>query len=462
MPALNQEKFIADSLDSVIRQTFRDWELIIVDDGSTDKTASIVRNYTDDRIRYFYHPNQGVSETRNAGINHARGEYIAFLDADDLFHPEKLKAQVDLLDSNPETGLVYVSRFEIDKDGIELNLVLQPATATLSNIVLEFPFAPSDLMIRRYWLEKAGGFDRSFVINEDREWYVRMILAGCRCQGIEQFLSYRRLNDNKVFKDLPTRMDDMQRALQAAFLDPRCPEQVLALQPQAYHNIYRIWTYQAALQGESDLTREFYRQAVIYGPSLNNDLKGWIRFLIHTSIRDGGDHEKRLRILFSQLPFESTHVSKYLDKAISRGYLIRGTRETVWGRDVTADLYFGHAKQVDTHLDQELINILVDMLMKYEKAFGVVATKAMTVGLFSRFRQIFGDKYFRKFLGFYSINQAFKAFNRRNFSLVIEKVTFALIQNPAFIFNRGVISILCRSAIHRVKSLFHINQRYPA
>jgi hypothetical protein len=200
----------------------------------------------------------------------------------------------------------------------------------------------------------------------------------------------------------------------------------------------------------------------MHGPSLNSDLKGWIRFLIHSSIRDGGDHEKRLRILFSQLPLESPYISKYLDRSISRGYLIRATREAVWGRDASADLYFGQAKQVDTYLDQEIINILIDILMKYEKAFGAVATKAMTVSLFFKFRQIFGNKNFRKFLGFYSINQAFKAFSGRNFSLVMEKVTLALIQNPSFVFNRGVISILFRSAIYRVKSLFHINQRYPA
>ena len=100
MPAHNRETFIRDSMDSVLAQTFTDFELIVVDDGSTDTTAAIVESYTDRRIRLIRQPNQGVSVARNTGLEAARGEFITFLDSDDLYYPDFLKTLYRLIQSN--------------------------------------------------------------------------------------------------------------------------------------------------------------------------------------------------------------------------------------------------------------------------------------------------------------------------------------------------------------------------
>src|SRR5437867_2324775 len=109
---LNAEKFIQQAIESVFAQTYTDWELLLVDDGSTDKSTEIALSYADQhpaKVRYLEHEdhqNRGMSASRNLGIRHARGEYIAFLDADDVWLRGKLEEQVAILDSQPEAGMV--------------------------------------------------------------------------------------------------------------------------------------------------------------------------------------------------------------------------------------------------------------------------------------------------------------------------------------------------------------------
>ena len=114
MPAHNRETFIRDSIDSVLAQTFTDFELIVVDDGSTDTTAAIVDSYTDPRIRLIRQPNQGVSVARNTGLEAAQGEFITFLDSDDLYYPEFLKTLYHLMQSN-ETEMTFSNYSESDQ-----------------------------------------------------------------------------------------------------------------------------------------------------------------------------------------------------------------------------------------------------------------------------------------------------------------------------------------------------------
>src|SRR5882757_4082321 len=102
MPAYNAEKYIAEAINSVKQQTYTAWELIVIDDGSTDNTAAIIKKYagTDNRIMYTYQANGGQGKARNNGLKKATGEYVAFLDADDLWIPEKLNTQVEIMHAN--------------------------------------------------------------------------------------------------------------------------------------------------------------------------------------------------------------------------------------------------------------------------------------------------------------------------------------------------------------------------
>nr|WP_305908378.1 glycosyltransferase family A protein [Methylomarinum sp. Ch1-1]MDP4521204.1 glycosyltransferase family A protein [Methylomarinum sp. Ch1-1] len=104
IPAYNAETYIKKALDSVLTQSYRHFEVLVINDGSTDNTETIARSYDDTRIRLISQPNGGLSNARNTGIRSAKGDYLAFLDADDYWMPEKLALQLELLNHHPEIG----------------------------------------------------------------------------------------------------------------------------------------------------------------------------------------------------------------------------------------------------------------------------------------------------------------------------------------------------------------------
>lgn len=178
---LNGEAFIEEAIESVLDQGFRSFELILVDDGSTDRSSAIARSYASaepDRIRYTEHrdhANLGMSASRNAGIAIARGELIAFLDADDVWSPDKLQDQVSIFDAHPRVGLVagatlYWNSWNGGEDyavqvGNIQNHILEPPTATLSLYPLGKAPAPcpSSFIARRSVIDRVGGFEASYV-----------------------------------------------------------------------------------------------------------------------------------------------------------------------------------------------------------------------------------------------------------------------------------------------------------
>lgn len=176
----NRAHMVAEAIDSVLNQTFRDFELIVVDNYSSDNTESVVKSYADKRIRYFKHQNNGfIGVNRNYGIKKSRGEYIAFLDDDDLWLPEKLEKQVELLDSNKELGLVYSDIYLIDSNG---NLRehtyfyrIKPFRGEVFNELLQGNFIPlSTVVIRQGVLDEVGGFNLRFIIAQDYDLWLRI------------------------------------------------------------------------------------------------------------------------------------------------------------------------------------------------------------------------------------------------------------------------------------------------
>jgi len=128
IPAYNQANFIGKAIESVLRQTYQDFEIIVIDDGSTDNTEEITRGFKDKRVKYIkkYKKNRGISVARNIGIKTARGKYIALLDSDDEWLPEKLDKQINILQSeSPEVGVVYSNLCYIDENGNNMNRKLR-------------------------------------------------------------------------------------------------------------------------------------------------------------------------------------------------------------------------------------------------------------------------------------------------------------------------------------------------
>ncbi|NND91355.1 MAG: glycosyltransferase family 2 protein [Granulosicoccus sp.] len=201
---LNAEAFIEETLQSVVKQTLDDWELILVDDGSTDRSARLVKAImTDhpDRMYYLTHENlvnKGVCASRNLAVRHASGQYIAFLDADDVWQPDKLAAQTAILHAHPDVGLVVGaprywsswagttqagSKDVIPRLGLEANSVHRKPALLLRCHPLGRASAPcpSDIMLRREVVDQVGGFEEAFTGNyqmyEDQAFLSKLYLA---------------------------------------------------------------------------------------------------------------------------------------------------------------------------------------------------------------------------------------------------------------------------------------------
>lgn len=176
IPTYNRLQMVKEAVESVLAQDFEDFELIVVDDGSTDGTAEAIREYGG-RVRLIEHPhNRGVSAARNTGILHSRGKYIAFLDSDDLWVKGKLKIQVNFLDENPQYPLCYTDEIWIRK-GKRVNPMKKHSK--YSGWIFEkcLPLciiSPSSAMMRKTLFQKVGLFDEALPVCEDYDFWLRV------------------------------------------------------------------------------------------------------------------------------------------------------------------------------------------------------------------------------------------------------------------------------------------------
>lgn len=207
MPAWNVQEYIRQAIDSVLQQSYRRWELLVIDDGSTDQTATYVQAYQeqDKRIRYVYQTNQGQSAARNRGVQMAEGEYVAFLDSDDYWLPDKLAVslesalarQADLL----FTG-IYI-RTENDKHLPDCQL---PNSATLEKkyqgeeglqlLLFRNRIATSTVVLKKEVLRAVGGFEGKLA--EDYRLWLRLLLSGYTLYGISDNLSVYRIHQASI------------------------------------------------------------------------------------------------------------------------------------------------------------------------------------------------------------------------------------------------------------------------
>jgi glycosyltransferase involved in cell wall biosynthesis len=203
IPTFNRAKYIQDAIQSVLNQTYPNYEILVVDDGSTDDTRQIVAAIESEKIRYYYKCHQGIALSLNYGINHSRGHFIARLDSDDIFLPEKLGRQVQLLEENPDVDLVYTQVYKMTEDGKILSrypeghrLPPEPLRA-----LRNFLFAPSQsLMFRRECIEQAGVFDENFVIASDWDFFIRLAMVS-KLAYINEPLVKTRTHSGMITRD---------------------------------------------------------------------------------------------------------------------------------------------------------------------------------------------------------------------------------------------------------------------
>jgi GT2 family glycosyltransferase len=178
MPVYDRERFVREAIASVLAQTFGDFELIVVDDGSTDATPAVVATIDDPRLRYVAQPHRGVAAAMNTGLRAARGRYVARLDSDDVWLPDLLATQVAVLETRPEIDVVYARGQGMEADGTVTTHVWGfgprwPGDALRSQLHGDFT-CNITAVARRDCLERAGGFDESLTAHEDWDLWLRV------------------------------------------------------------------------------------------------------------------------------------------------------------------------------------------------------------------------------------------------------------------------------------------------
>jgi glycosyltransferase involved in cell wall biosynthesis len=187
----NGERFVADAIRSIQQQTVPPQEIIVVNDGSSDATDRVVRGFGD-QVRYLGQDNQGPAAARNAGIAMATGELICFLDADDLWHPEKQQRELARLAERPELDIVFCGMRNVAFDE---HSGFDPGRWPI------IPISPCTMLARRAVFERIGVFDPKLRRGEDTEWYVRMMMRQVKYEVLPEILLERRIHGQNLTTD---------------------------------------------------------------------------------------------------------------------------------------------------------------------------------------------------------------------------------------------------------------------
>lgn len=212
VPAYNAARYLPAAISSVLSQTYADWELIVIDDGSTDETRSVVHSYSPKlgaKLRYLHQSNRGVSAARNRGIREAQGEFVALLDADDVWLPTRLARGVALLDSSPRVGLVHSRLARIDSNGATVDYLTFPARYQAGRIAVDLYTRRANILsptvlLRMRCLDDVGLFDETMHASEDRDLWFR-IAERHEVAYIDEILAHYRVNSGGATSD-PDRM----------------------------------------------------------------------------------------------------------------------------------------------------------------------------------------------------------------------------------------------------------------
>jgi glycosyltransferase involved in cell wall biosynthesis len=223
IPTYNAADLLPDAVKSVLAQTYRDFELIVVDDGSTDATPEVMEAYMDD-VRYIQKENGGTASARNRGIREARGEYVAFLDADDVWRPTKLETQMGEHEADPTLAWSYTEVYLVDTESGDIlfrkNRGRDQREGDVLRILIREGFiTPSATVVRRDVFDEVGMFDESILVTEDKDLWLR-IAARYPIRFINEPLvemrrhPHRKTTTMNLEDALRSRLDIVDRAVQ--------------------------------------------------------------------------------------------------------------------------------------------------------------------------------------------------------------------------------------------------------
>ena len=248
IPAYNGDRYIKEAIDGVLAQTYTDYEIIAVDDGSTDSTKNIIQQYGD-RVKYYSQTNQGVAASRNLGLSQAKGKYIAFLDQDDVFLPHKLASQVAVLERDSAIAMVNSGWQIVDRNGIFQSAVkpwLQIPELTAADLIIWKPVFLGAMLFRRSQLERTAGFDTSLEQTPDVDLAIRLAAMGGASAWVKQTTVKYRQHQANASKNTLLQAQELDRILEQFFAQPDLAPEIKNLEADSRYQclVWSAWRLQ--------------------------------------------------------------------------------------------------------------------------------------------------------------------------------------------------------------------------
>lgn len=308
IPTYNRAREVVQAIDSALKQTYKDMEIIVIDDGSTDDTAQVVGRYGN-AVRYIRTANAGCAAARNKGIQVARGKYVAFLDSDDTWHVQKLEAQVGAMERfGPAAGVCFTDAQAVGNPARKRSFFEEnsydpgPGVAliddTISFVMLpRQPVLLPAMMVTRCLLEEGGGFDEALIVSQDTDLIFRLALVTRFCV-VNRVLAFFDVSDTRsvsqirvVRKDPLVRLDAEER-LYLRLLDAVEGRHHTAA-GEVRLRLSSVYSRRGMLclrHSEKKLARAAFRKSLGYGPSARSCARlvlscVWPSLLIHVSDR---------------------------------------------------------------------------------------------------------------------------------------------------------------------------------
>lgn len=272
VPVYNGEVTLAKTLGSILNQTFRDLEVVVIDDGSTDNTLAVVSGFEDPRIKAFSYENGGLPVARNRGIERATGEFISFIDADDLWSVDKIERQIEALNHHPRAGVAYSWTAFVDEQGEYL--YVREASHLEGNVypyllVRNFISNGSNILVRRSVIDAVGLFDPQLRSVEDWEYYLRLA-AHCHFAVVKQHQIFYRKSSRSMATNIPVMEAAALSVIERSFA--KAPAHLQELKAKSLSNLYRYLAKQcigyACHSEDLKVGRQKLQQAIKYCPSI--------------------------------------------------------------------------------------------------------------------------------------------------------------------------------------------------
>lgn len=296
IPAFNRADYLPEAIASVLTQPFQNLEVIVVDDGSTDHTAEVVKRFSGEpRVRYLYQPNQGRSVARNHGAQVAAGDYLGFLDSDDRYLPQGLEVHLQTFAADSNLGLSIGGYDYIDDAGQFIGVRqpwaeggdLDPRGWLFNGYAM-----PGSILLKRAWFERSGGFDPACEIAEDWSLCLQLLRLHCPMTWTKHSVCSYRQHAGASVKEFARHRDGALQSLEKYFSHSDVPTEIVSLKNKALAWVYVVYARKGYGAGQGALAANDLERAVELDPELAGERRDQlIEFLITPTLGENrGTH----------------------------------------------------------------------------------------------------------------------------------------------------------------------------